>query len=169
LNAAGVELHQVILGLGSNINPYENLPRAVDLLCEQVTILAISRAWETPAVGNPAPDFLNAAIQVLTLLPPEELKQRVIRPIETQLGRVRTADKNAPRPIDIDILAYDGKILDMLVWEQAYLAVPLAELAPGYTHPETGESIASAAVRLARLTRFEPRPTVLPGLWDCTD
>jgi 2-amino-4-hydroxy-6-hydroxymethyldihydropteridine diphosphokinase len=169
LNEARHELHQVILGLGSNIEPQENLPRAVDLLCEHVTIQAISRAWETPAVGNPAPDFLNAAIQVLTPLPPDELKRQVIHPIEARLGRVRTADKNAPRTVDIDILAYDGEILDPLVWEQAYLAVPLAELAPGHTHPETGESIAHAAVRLARLTRFEPRPTVLPGLWDCTD
>jgi 2-amino-4-hydroxy-6-hydroxymethyldihydropteridine diphosphokinase len=168
LNAAGRELHQVILGLGSNINPYENLPRAVDLLCEQVTIQTISRAWETPAVGEPAPDFLNAALQVLTPLSQGDLKLQVIRPIETRLGRVRTADKNAPRTIDIDILAYDGKIIDPLVWEQAYLAVPIAELAPGYTHPLTRESIASAAVRLARQTRFEPRPMVLPGMWDCT-
>jgi 2-amino-4-hydroxy-6-hydroxymethyldihydropteridine diphosphokinase len=159
-----------VLGLGSNIEPYCNLPRAVELLERQVKLVAMSRAWETPSVGQPgAPDFLNAALLVRTSLSPAELKSQVIRPIEAALGRVRTSDKNAPRPIDIDLLLYDGEVLDPELWRQAYLALPVAELLPNLTDPETGDSLAQVAVNLARQTRFKPRPTVLPGDWDCPE
>jgi 2-amino-4-hydroxy-6-hydroxymethyldihydropteridine diphosphokinase len=163
-------LRRAVLGLGSNIEPYCNLPRAVELLERQVKLVAMSRAWETPAVGQPgAPDFINAALLVRTSLSPLELKSRVIRPIEAELGRVRTEDKNAPRPIDIDLLFYDGEVLDPEIWRQAYLAVPVAELFPTLIDPETGDTLAQVAVHLARQTRFEPRPTVLPGSWDCAE
>lgn len=163
-------LRRVVLGLGSNIEPYCNLPRAVEMLERQVKLVAMSRAWETPAVGAPdAPDFINAALLVRTSLDPPDLKSRVIRPIEAALGRVRTQDKNAPRPIDIDLLVYDGEVLDPQIWNQAYLAVPVAELIPNLPDPETGAPLAQVAVQLARQTRFEPRPTVLPGQWDCPD
>jgi 2-amino-4-hydroxy-6-hydroxymethyldihydropteridine diphosphokinase len=44
--------------------------------------------------------------RIETELPPEELKHRVLRGIEQTLGRQRTADKFAPRPIDLDLLLY---------------------------------------------------------------
>ncbi len=163
-------LRPAVLGLGSNIEPYCNLPRAVEMLEGQVKLVAMSRAWETPAVGHAgAPDYINAALLVRTTLDPPELKSRVIRPIEAALGRVRTQDKNAPRPIDIDLLLYDGQVLDPQIWRQAYLAVPVAELFPNLTDPESGAPLAQVAVSLARQTRFEPRPTVLPGEWDCNE
>lgn len=159
-------MHQVILGLGSNIHPSQNVPRAVELLEQHVKVECLSRAWETPAVGQPgAPDFINAALLVYTRQTANELKSQVIRPIEARLGRLRTGDKNAPRQIDIDILIFDNELIDAKLWEYAFLAVPVAELVPLYTNPENGETLAQAAIRLARQTRFEPRPTVLPGSW----
>ncbi len=60
--------HQVCLLLGSNIRPEHNLPLAVDQLQKTLTILRISRAWETPPVGSTGPNFLNAAILAETSL-----------------------------------------------------------------------------------------------------
>ncbi len=142
------EVHLVYLGLGSNISPQRNIPRAIQLIKEAVQVITISKIWNTPAVGTEGPNFLNAAIAVQTDLSPERLKSEVTRRIEDQLGRVRTEDKNAPRPIDIDILIYDHRLFDPQIWTLVHLAVPLAELVPSYIHPETGETLAQTAQRL---------------------
>jgi len=161
--------HIYCLGLGSNIQPAENVPRALELLCQQVTLLALSRAWETPAVGTPGPDFYNAAALVKSSLPPDRLKQEVIRKIEAEIGRVRSADKNAPRPIDIDILTIDNQVLDEDIFRHAYLAIPVAELQPWLISPETGESITEVAQRLGRQVYLKPHPDILPGCYGEAD
>jgi 2-amino-4-hydroxy-6-hydroxymethyldihydropteridine diphosphokinase len=156
-------VHHVVLGLGSNISPDQYLPKSVELLHKFVGVEAVSTAWETPAVGMEGPDFLNAAILIQTPLPADLLKQRVIRAIESQLDRIRTANKYAPRTIDLDILIFDGEVKYPNIWKYAYLAVPVAEIVPGLIHPETGETISQAAERLAKITRIEARADVLPG------
>jgi len=161
LNAADLEKHPIFLGLGSNIEPAKNLPAAIKLLQQYVLVEAVSRAWETPAVGSKGPDFLNAAALIISPYQPEALKNRVIRIVEKQLGRVRSLDKNAPRPIDLDILLVDGIVVDPCVWEHAFLAVPLSDLIPEYRNPETGETLAQVALRLSRTTRIFARPEVL--------
>ena len=96
--------HRVCLLLGSNLQPETNLPRAVSLLQAQVTLLQASAVWETLSVGSGGPNFLNAALLVSTSLTALSLKEQVLHPLEARLGRVRTADKNADRPIDLDII-----------------------------------------------------------------
>jgi 2-amino-4-hydroxy-6-hydroxymethyldihydropteridine diphosphokinase len=150
-----------LIGLGSNISPERNLTRAVDLLCQYLIVEKVSTAWETPPDGLKGANFLNAAVQVSTQLSPGLLKNLVLRPIEVRLGRVRTANKYAPRTIDLDILVYDGRTLDPKIWSLAFLAVPLAEIIPGYRNPETGEPVEEAAARLVQLTPVRPRPEVL--------
>ena len=153
--------HWACLGLGSNIEPRKNIHMAVALLCASLNVVAVSTAWETPAVGRPAPDFINAALLVYTELSPEQLKYGNNRLIEHWLGRVRSEDPNAPRTIDIDILVYDGEVLDPEVWEQAYLTVPLAELVPGLIHPQTGQTIREAAEHLLEITDIKGCPEIL--------
>lgn len=155
--------HRICLGLGSNIEPAKNLPYAVELLCHVLEVEAVSSAWETPAVGTPGPDFLNAAMLVHATCSAEDLKYQFIRKVEARVGRVRTGDRNAPRPIDIDILIFNGVLLEPQLWEHAYLAVPVAELLPDYVSPETGETLAQVAERLACDTCIQPRRDVLPG------
>jgi 2-amino-4-hydroxy-6-hydroxymethyldihydropteridine diphosphokinase len=166
LNAAAkTPKHRVILGLGSNINSSENIVRALKLLNQQIGVQRVSSTWESRAVGSDGPDFLNAAAWVETPLNRIELKQHILRKIEADLGRVRTADKNAPRTIDIDILIFDENFVEPEVWEHAFLAIPAAELLPDFKHPKTGESIQNAARRLALASRLEHRPEVVPGMW----
>lgn len=153
----------VLIAVGSNEGKESNIPAAVDLLDAhpQIHVLAQSPAFATPAIGPdglpaPQPEFHNAALLVETDLDPGSL-QTALRAVEHQLGRVRTADKFAARPIDLDIAYYgdtcvelDGKrIPDGDVLRFAHVAIPLAAVAPEWRHPETGESLSAIAAHLA--------------------
>lgn len=157
---AAKENHQVYLGLGSNISPEGNLLRAMGLLREQATVEQTSQVWETPPSGANGPNFLNAVVRINTPLIPSLLKSLVLRRIEVVLKRVRTSNKNSPRTIDLDILIYDGLVMDPKVWTHAFVAVPLADLIPDYRNPATQETIREAAQRLGKITPVKPRPDI---------
>jgi 2-amino-4-hydroxy-6-hydroxymethyldihydropteridine diphosphokinase len=140
--------HQACLLLGSNIRAEENLGRAIQLVQKKTELIHVSSVWETASIGSDAPNFLNLALLVLTPLDTEELKTKVLRPLEAEMGRVRSADKNAPRPIDLDIIIFDGKVVDELLWKHAYRAAPAAELLPDL-RSASGELLGQAALRLA--------------------
>ncbi len=154
-------MHQVYLSLGSNIQPEVNLPRAIVLLQEQGEIRKVSSAWESEAVGSDGPNFLNACVLFTTSLSQTEVKERIIHPIETTLGRKRSADKYAPRPIDIDIILFDEQSYDDKYWKQAFVVVPLAEIHPEYRNPIAQEKIVETAERLRQKIWMETRPGVL--------
>ena len=152
--------HQVCLLLGSNIQPEHNLPRAIDFLQNQLTILRISSVWETPPVGSAGPNFLNAALLAQTPLNQKKLKLQIITPLEAEMGRVRSADKNAPRPIDLDIILFDGQILDPTLWLFAHRAVPMAEIQPDILS-EAGETLKEAAEKFMAEGSIRLRPEVV--------
>jgi 2-amino-4-hydroxy-6-hydroxymethyldihydropteridine diphosphokinase len=153
------EEHQAVLLLGSNIQPEQNIPRAVAHLQRQVRVSQASSIWQSEAVGSSGPDFLNSALLVSTPLDAGVLKEQVLRPLEEQLGRVRTEDKSSPRAIDIDIILFDGILLDPTLWEYAYRAVPVAELLPGY-QSASGEYLKDIALRLGRTTAISARKVI---------
>ena len=147
---------RVLIALGSNIDPAANLPRAARRLAERFPGLAASRLYATAPVGAPgAPPFLNAAVAVVTALPPVELRDGVLRPLEAELGRVRGPDRNAPRPIDLDVAfagdlvvrdpAADLEVPDPGIVAHAHLALPLADLAPDAVHPLDGRTLGAIA------------------------
>ena len=141
-----VSEHQACLLLGSNIQPERNLPLALHQLQNHMTILRISSVWETPPVGSAGPSFLNAALLALTPLKQKALKLQILTPLEANMGRLRSEDKNDPRPIDLDIILFDGLILDPTLWLFAHRAVPMAEIQPDM-RSEAGESLKDAAAR----------------------
>jgi 2-amino-4-hydroxy-6-hydroxymethyldihydropteridine diphosphokinase len=151
--------HQACLLLGSNIEPEQNIPRAVVLLQEKLTILQVSSIWESASVDCCYPDFLNLAVLVSTPLDAAQLKEQVLRSLEAQMGRVRTEDKNASRPIDFDIILFDGALMDPALWQHAHRAVPVAELFPDYSSP-TGDSLKDVAWRLAQSTPVQMRKDI---------
>jgi len=148
--------HRACLLMGSNILPELYLPRAVRLLQGKVNVLKTSSVWETASIGSGGPNFLNAAVSIITSLQAGELKDRVLRPLEASLGRVRSADKNAPRTIDLDIILFDEQLLDPALWQFAHRAVPVAELYPDF-QSGTGEALKTAASRLALSTMIRLR------------
>ncbi len=153
------EPNRVFISMGSNIDAEANLAAAVLRLEEldAIEVVATSRVYETAPVGTvDQPNFLNAALLIRTPLSAEDLKAGPLREVERGLGRVRTADKNAPRTIDLDIALYNYDVLDVCgrhvpdpdLLARAHIAVPLADLAPYYVHPETGETLEEIAARL---------------------
>jgi 7,8-dihydro-6-hydroxymethylpterin-pyrophosphokinase len=104
---------------------------------------------------------LNACVAFTTPLAWRELKEQVILPIELQLGRTRTGNKNAPRTMDIDIILFDEQSCDDHSWEKAFVVIPLAEIYPDYQNPLKKETIGETAARLRREIWMETRPEVL--------
>ena len=153
--------HIVCLELGGNIQSEIYLPRAAAELRKRFTVLGLSQVWETPPVGCTGCDnFLNAAVLIQTDLSPVKLKV-ILQEIEKELGRVRSADKFAPRTIDIDTLIYDGEVMDADIWDYAHLAVPVAELLPEIENCDTGDTVEEVAKGLAAKSPIALREEVL--------
>jgi 2-amino-4-hydroxy-6-hydroxymethyldihydropteridine diphosphokinase len=147
-------LNRAYLSLGSNTEPECCLPAAVAKLAQFGRVRATSAVWQTVPVGfTDQPDFLNAVVLLETPLSAQVLREQVIARIEDDLGRVRTENKNAPRTIDIDIMLFNDDVLtvgqrripDPEVLERPFVAIPLAEIAPDYVHPETGQTLKEIA------------------------
>ena len=162
--AAMVEPHLAYLNLGSNIQPETNLPRALNRLAEYGEIQNVSSVWESKAVGATGPNYLNVCAKFGSAFTRAALKEHVIQQIETQLGRIRTANKYASRTIDIDIVIFDDEFIHPDSWKLAYVVVPLAELYPEYRNPKTGETVGEIAARLRQEVWLELRPGLLGQL-----
>jgi dihydroneopterin aldolase/2-amino-4-hydroxy-6-hydroxymethyldihydropteridine diphosphokinase len=154
---------RAFIGVGSNIEPEANLRRALHRLERVGRVTAISTVYRTEPVGRTSqPQFYNAVIEIATEVPPVALK-RELRRIEEDLGRRRTADKYAPRTIDLDLILYDDLVVtadgltlpDPQIRERPFLAIPLCEVAPDLVLPDSGEPIRQVAAALAQHT-MEP-------------
>lgn len=146
------------LSLGSNLDKEKNLPLAVRMLAEYGVVRAVSTVWETAPLGAaPQPTYFNAIVLLETSLPAAVLREKALKNIESRLGRARTSDSNAPRTIDIDIMLFNEDILtlknrresrhipDPEIHERAFVAIPLAEIAPDYVHPITHQTLSEIA------------------------
>jgi 2-amino-4-hydroxy-6-hydroxymethyldihydropteridine diphosphokinase len=106
---------------------------------EQVRLLTRSSDYRTPPWGvEDQPAFVNLCIAVETALSPRMLLERA-QAVERMLGRERANERRwGPRPIDIDLIAYDDLTVDEAdlqlphphLFERAFVLVPLAEIAP---------------------------------------
>jgi 2-amino-4-hydroxy-6-hydroxymethyldihydropteridine diphosphokinase len=132
---------EAFLALGGNIGDVRAaFDRAIALLCGDAAarLTARSSDYRTPPWGvTDQPAFVNAVIAVATSLSPHQLLQRALD-CERALGRDRAHERRwGPRPIDIDILAYDQVELHdseltlphPRLFERAFVLVPLAEIA----------------------------------------
>ena len=137
--------HQMVVLLGSNIEPECHLPQAIEILRDPLEIQDVSSVWKSSAIGSEGPDFLNAAISFESQLSPQVIKQTILRPVEASLGRVRTRDKNAPRTIDLDVVVWNQRTWDKDIWQYAHAAIPVAELAPDLRRHPFQETLAQMA------------------------
>lgn len=137
------------LSLGSNLEPEANLLAAADALRARFGAVRFSPVYRTPSVGFEGPDFLNAAAAVQTDLDPFALNDW-LHALEDAQGRVRGGERFSSRTLDIDIVFYDDLVLKgpgnlelpRPELRHAFVLKPLADIAPGYRVPTTGETLA---------------------------
>lgn len=139
------------IGLGSNLGDRaENLRRAVGLLeqAEGVEVGALSSFYDTAPVGYAdQPRFLNAAVEIWTVLSPDRLLA-VCNGIEQALKRERIL-RWGPRTIDLDILLYGDRVVrqeNLIIphprmHQREFVLLPLSEIAGAAVHPVLGQSI----------------------------
>jgi 2-amino-4-hydroxy-6-hydroxymethyldihydropteridine diphosphokinase len=159
----------VLIGLGANLpssfgQPPATLRAALDRLnAAGVETVRRSRFWHSaPVPMSDQPWYVNAVAAVATDLPSDRLLA-VLHDVEAEFGRVRGV-VNAPRLIDLDLLAYGREIqregppilphprLD----QRAFVLLPLRDIAPGWRHPLSGKTIDEMAGALPPGQIIEP-------------
>lgn len=153
----------IVIGLGGNLpsqfgSPSGTLLAAVDALGQRAIIVRrLSPLYETaPVPVSDQPWYVNAVAAVETPLRPADLLLTLQR-IEAQFGRVRTV-RNAARVIDLDILDYNGQLVDEAglklphprLAERAFVLYPLRDIAPAWRHPVTGKTIDALIAELPK-------------------
>ena len=148
----------IILALGSNLSSnfgdrFENINLAISFLNSyQIKVIKKSSFYETFSYPNKEnPKFINVVIEVQTSLSPEDLASVLIF-IEENLERRRNR-KNDPRTCDIDIIDYNGQIIDFKyknldfivphekISNRSFVLIPLKEILPNWVHPKTKDSV----------------------------
>lgn len=132
----------VFVSIGSNIEQKKHIQACLDALDREFGPLELSSVYESEAVGFEGDNFYNLVAGFDTDLRVGELS-KFLRQVESDNGRRRGGPKFSARTLDIDILTYDelsGPVDGIAlprdeILENAFVLLPLAELAPEKTHP----------------------------------
>ena len=149
---------RVYIGIGSNEGDrLENISQAIHALgsVHGIQLVQMATILETEPVGPPQAPYLNTAVEIDTSLEPARLLA-TLQGIERRAGRVRGADRWGPRPIDLDLLLYDDRVIHeegLIVphprlHERRFALEPLVQLAPNVMHPVLHKTIATLYERL---------------------
>ena len=142
----------VYLGIGSNIGDKEiNIFTAIAALDvrDEIIVKRTASIYETePMYNTDQPTFYNTVVELETTLLPESMLQ-VCQGIELMLGRPQNHKKNEPRVIDLDILAYETKSVDiknlkiphLQLFARKFVLVPWAEISPDFMVQDYGRSV----------------------------
>ena len=120
--------HECIIGIGSNIEAERNFAAALFYLREEHELIAVSSKVTTAPIGIlEQPDFLNGAAKVSTCFEREDF-QSYLKALEDRLLRDRTVSKFGPRTIDLDIVVWDGEIVDPDYYQRDFLKTVVDEI-----------------------------------------
>ena len=121
-------MNRVVIGVGSNIDKYHNVEKARKIISEKFKLIRSSQFKETKPIGPiTQEDFLNGAWLIETDVDQKQLKQELHR-IEDLLLRDRNSPKQGPRTIDLDLVVWNGEIVDSDYFERDYLKQCVDEL-----------------------------------------
>ena len=153
----------IMIALGANLPglagpPMAQLDAALAALdARGITVVRRSRWWRSPAWPDPGePSFVNGVAVLRTALSPAALMAE-LHAVEAALGR-RRGRANAPRPVDLDLLDFDGVVSagesggpvlpHPRMSERAFVLLPVRDVAPGWRHPVSHLDLASMIARL---------------------
>lgn len=148
-------MHNIYIGVGSNVDPESNLLTAFSHLTELFEAVSISTVYQSPAVGMIGNDFLNTVVSARTNLDTQKLK-KALHGIEDRQGRDRTKGRFTDRAIDLDLLLYDDQIIvnesglipRPEIYTDAFVLQPLVDLDAELVDPISGRSMAALLLTL---------------------
>lgn len=157
------------LGIGSNTDRERNIASCLMALRKRFGRLVVSPVYQCPAVGFQGEDFYNLVVGVETDMDPVALN-RELHAIEDAHGRDRSGPRFSDRTLDIDLLLYDGLVLEDAgvhvprpeILNYAFVLKPLADIAPDLVHPVEKRSL-SALWEAFTGPRDEIRPVEMLG------
>lgn len=144
-------MNKVYLLIGGNLNDrFKLLEIANKKISEKIgPVLKVSSVYETAPWGFEAEqNFLNQVLVVSTELSPRVLLSKCLD-IESEMGRVRVPGQYASRTMDVDILFFNGEIInekDLIIpherlHQRKFTLEPLVELDPDFVHPVFKKSL----------------------------
>ncbi|MFQ5518951.1 MAG: 2-amino-4-hydroxy-6-hydroxymethyldihydropteridine diphosphokinase [Mariprofundus sp.] len=138
---------EVLVGMGSNIEPEQNLLQAAAALRAEFGAMEFSSLYCSPAVGMDGDDFLNACCLLSSDLTPERIRQS-LKALEDAQGRDRSKGSWKPRTLDLDLLMYDGRVIDAELYRYAHAYVPALELVELDAPDFEAQTLTPVALRL---------------------
>lgn len=121
-------MNTCIIEMGSNIEPQKNIEKAIEILKSEMHIESISDFITTKPIGiKNQSDFLNGAIRLNTEMNKTQLT-KYLKNIEDRLKRDRNQHKFGPRTIDLDIIAWNGTIVDVDYYTRDFVKYTVDEL-----------------------------------------
>jgi dihydroneopterin aldolase/2-amino-4-hydroxy-6-hydroxymethyldihydropteridine diphosphokinase len=155
-----VRTSTAFIAVGSNVEPFVNIPAALHLLQTQVHVTACSTFYQTEPLGcgKDQPSFVNGVWQIETTLTPLDMKYDVLWRIEDRLGRAWTQDKFSGRTIDLDLILYED-----LVSTRPELVLPHPDLARPFVWTPVKELLDRDPELKPRLMPLLPGPPEGPA------
>lgn len=121
-------MNEVIIGIGSNLDAENNIRRVLEILADKFELVKVSEFVKTKPIGiTEQPDFTNGAAKIRTILN-HNILEHLLKQIEDQMGRDRTVPKFGPRCIDLDIVAWNGEIVDDDYYTREFLKKSVQEI-----------------------------------------
>ncbi len=137
------------VGVGSNLQePQQQVLRAIERLgaLPGTRREAVSRLYRSRPLGPVAqPDFVNAAVGLLTQLDARQLLEQ-LRALEGAFGRPAQRERWGPRVLDLDLLAFAREVRGDAeltlphpgISERNFVLYPLHDIAPDLELPRLG-------------------------------
>lgn len=132
---------KIFISIGSNIDKDVHIRQGIAQLSAKFGKLELSSVFESESVGFDGSNFYNLVCGVDTQLDVGDVTA-LLRQIEVDNGRDRSAKKFSSRTLDLDLLLYDELVIDSPVQlprdeinKNAFVLWPLAEIAPHLIHP----------------------------------
>lgn len=141
--------HQLYISVGSNINQHAHICAGLDDMTKAFGDLTLSSIYESESVGFDGDNFYNLVVGATTV---DDIATVVgcLKRIEDSQGRDRTSARFSSRTLDLDLLLFDDVVCQQPIelprdeiGYNAFVLLPLAELAPNKQHPVTKQTYTS--------------------------